>query len=132
MRDGYHDQAAEGLLSFDKLREKPAALDQRRATVESELEALKGHREERHRLYGILEIKVFVKDGEAWVEMPIRPPTALEGDGGYREEVTSMSARTGGLSSSGWPSSTCSGSSSGSSGPPGFGKKRTGPKAGPR
>ncbi len=110
------------------LREKLAALDQRRAAAESELEALKGHREElerlerdrdavvshyaalapevleslgpeeRHRLYGILGIKVFVKDGEAWVEMPIRPPTALEGDGGYREEVTSTSARTGVLS----------------------------------
>ncbi len=124
MRDGYHDQAAEGLLGFDRLREKLAALGQRRATAESELEALRGHREElerlerdrdavvshyaalapevleslgpeeRHRLYGILGIKVFVKDGEAWVEMPIRPPTALEGDSGYRKEVTSASART--------------------------------------
>ena len=128
MRDGYHDQAAEGLLGFDKLREKLAALDQRRAAAESELEALKGHREElerlerdrdavvshyaalapevleslgpeeRHRLYGILGIKVFVKSGETWVEMPIRPPTALKEDGGYRTEVTSTSARTGGPS----------------------------------
>ena len=124
MRDGYHDQAAEGLLGLDKLREKLAALDQRRATAESELEALKGHGEElerlerdrdavvshyaalapdaleslgpeeRRRLYGILGLKVFVEDGEAWVEMPIRPPTALEGDSGYRKEVTSASART--------------------------------------
>jgi chromosome segregation ATPase len=46
MRDGYHDQAAEGLLGFDKLRDKLAALDQRRVTVEGELEALRGHREE--------------------------------------------------------------------------------------
>jgi site-specific DNA recombinase len=125
MRDGYHDQAAEGLLGFDKLRDKLAALDQRRVTVEGELEALRGHREElerlerdrgavvshyaalapevlaslgpeeRHRLYGILGLKVFVEDGEAWAEMPIRPPTMLEGDGGYRNEVTSTSARTG-------------------------------------
>ncbi len=125
MRDGYHDQAAEGLLGFDKLREKLAALDQRLATAEGELEALKGHREElerlerdrdavvshyaalapnvleslgpeeRHRLYCILGIKVFVKDGEAWVEMPIRPPTTLEGDGVYRNEVIPTSARTG-------------------------------------
>ena len=51
--------------------------------------------EERHRLYGILWIKVFVKDGEAWVEMPIRPPTTLEGSGVYRNEVTLTSARTG-------------------------------------
>ena len=34
MRDGYHHQAAEGLLVFDKLREKLAGLDQRRATAE--------------------------------------------------------------------------------------------------
>ena len=90
MRDGYHHQAAEGLLGFDKLREKLAGLDQRRATAESELEALRGHGEElerlqrdrdavvshyaalasdvleslgpeeRRRLYGILGLKVFV------------------------------------------------------------------------
>ena len=119
MRDGYHDQAAEGLLGFDKLREKLAALDERRANAESELEALRGHREElerlerdrdavvshyaalapdvleslgpeeRRRLYGILGLKVFVEDGEAWAEMPIRPPAALDGDSGYRNEVTS-------------------------------------------
>ena len=127
-KDGYHDQAAEGLLGFDKLRDKLAALDQRRITVEGELEALRGHSEElerlerdrdaivshyaglapevleslgpeeRHRLYGILGIKVFAKGDEAWVEMPIRPPTTLEGDSGYRTEVTSTSARTGGPS----------------------------------
>jgi site-specific DNA recombinase len=128
MRDGYHDQAAEGLLGFDKLREKLATLDQRRATAESELEALRGHGEElerlerdrdavvrhyaalapevleslgpeeRHRLYGILGLKVFVEDGEAWAEMPVRPPTPLQENGGYRNEVTSTSARTGGPS----------------------------------
>ena len=54
--------------------------------------------EERRRLYGILGLKVFVEDGEAWAEMPIRPPTALDGDSGYRTEVTSTSARTGGPS----------------------------------
>jgi site-specific DNA recombinase len=125
MKDGYHDQAAEGLLGFDKLREKLAALDQRRATAEGELEALRGHREElerlerdrdsvvshyaalapdvlaslgpeeRRRLYGILGLKVFVEDGEAWAEMPIRPPTPLTEDGVYRNEVTSTSAHTG-------------------------------------
>jgi site-specific DNA recombinase len=146
MRDGYHDQAAEGLLDFDKLREKLAALDERRATAERELEALKGRREElerlererdavvghyaalapevlesldseeRHRLYGILGLSVFVEDGEAWAEMPIRPPTALEEDGGYQTEVTSTSARTSARSSSGSPWPTCSGSSGGSSG----------------
>ncbi len=50
MRDGYHDQAAEGLLSLDKLRERLAGLDQRRAIAESELVALKGHGEELERL----------------------------------------------------------------------------------
>jgi site-specific DNA recombinase len=136
MRDGYHDQAAEGLLGFDKLREKLAALDERRVTAERELEALKGRREElerlkrdrdavvshyaalapevleslgpeeRHRLYGILGLRVFVEDGDAWAEMPIRPPTPLREDGVYRKEVTSTSARTGGPSSSAWPSRT--------------------------
>ncbi len=50
--------------------------------------------EERRRLYGILGLKVFVEDGEAWAEMPIRP-AALEGDSGYRTEGTPTSARTG-------------------------------------
>ena len=125
MGDGYHDQAAEGLLGLDKLREKLADLDRRRATVENELEALKGRREElerlerdrdavvshyaglapevleslgpkeRHQFYGILGIRVFAKDGEAWVEMPIRPPAPLEGESVYRNGVTSKSARTG-------------------------------------
>ena len=124
MRDGYHDQAAEGLLGFDKLREKLAALDERRVTAERELEALEGRREElerlerdrdavvghyaalapevleslgpeeRHRLYGILGLRVFVEDGEAWAEMPIRPLTPLREDGVYQDEVTSTSART--------------------------------------
>ena len=128
MRDGYHDQAAEGLLDLDKLREKLVGLDQRRATAESELEVLKGHGEElerlerdrdavvshyaalapevltslgpeeRRHLYGILGLKVFVEDGEAWAEMPIRPPAALEKDSVYRTGRTSASARTGGPS----------------------------------
>jgi hypothetical protein len=125
MRDGYHDQAAEGLLGFGKLREKLAALDERHATAERELEALRGHRdelerferdrdavvshyaalapdvleslgpEERRRLYSILGLKVFVEDGEAWAEMPIRPLTQLPEDDVYRNEVTSTYARTG-------------------------------------
>ena len=125
MRDGYHDQAAEGLLGLDKLREKLADLDRRRATVENELEVLKGRGEElerlerdrdavvshyaalapevleslgleeRHRFYGILGLKVFVKDGDVWAEMPIRPPTPLLREGVYRNEGTSKSARTG-------------------------------------
>ena len=128
MRDGYHDQAAEGLLGFDKLREKLADLDRRRATVENELEVLKGRGEElerlerdrdavvshyatlapevleslgpekRHRFYGILGIRVFAKEGEAWVEMPIRPPAPLEGESVYRNRVTSKSARMDALS----------------------------------
>ncbi len=124
LRDGYHDQAAEGLMGLDKLREKLAALDERQRVVERELEALKGHREElerlesdreaiveyyaalapealdnltpeeRRRLYGILGLKVLVTaDGEAWAEMPIRPPTRLEeGPWVYRNGVTSRSA----------------------------------------
>jgi len=47
---GYHDQAAEGLMSLDKLREKLAALEDRQKTVERELEALKGRREELEQL----------------------------------------------------------------------------------
>ena len=39
--------------------------------------------EERHRPYGILGLKVFVEDGEAWAAMPIRPLTVLEGRSGY-------------------------------------------------
>ena len=128
MRDGYHDQAAEGLLGLDKLREKLADLDQRRETVEKELKALEGRREElerlerdrdtvvshyaalapevleslgpkeRHRFYGILGIRVFAKDEEAWVEMPIRPPASLEGESVYRNGGTSKSARMDALS----------------------------------
>jgi flagellar motility protein MotE (MotC chaperone) len=122
LRDGYHDQAAEGLLGLDKLREKLAALDERRGVAEQELKALEDRQEElerlesdreavvehyaalapevlealgpeeRGRLYGILGLKVSVKaDGEAWAEMPIRPPTRLEGqEGVYGMGVTSL------------------------------------------
>jgi hypothetical protein len=39
--------------------------------------------EERRRLYGSLGLQVFVEDGEAWAEMPIRPLTPLREDGVY-------------------------------------------------
>src|SRR5919199_2844501 len=127
MRDGYHGQAAEGLMSLENLREKLATLEERQQAVERELEALKGRSqeleqlerdrdavlgyyaqlaphamedlepEERHHLYKMLGLKVWVnKDGEAWAEMPIRPnATRLEDDPGvYRREITSRSART--------------------------------------
>jgi hypothetical protein len=50
MRDGYHDQAAEGLMSLDKLKEKLTVLEERRMAAERELEALSGRREELERL----------------------------------------------------------------------------------
>ena len=52
--------------------------------------------EERHRLYGMLRLKVlWFEDSEAWAEMPIRPLASLEEDPGvYRTGVTSKSART--------------------------------------
>ena len=50
LRDGYHDQAAEGLLGLDKLREKLAALDERRGVAEQELKALEDRQEELERL----------------------------------------------------------------------------------
>lgn len=89
-RDGYHDQAAEGLMGLDKLREKLAVLDERRSRAERELVAHSARREElerlerdrdavvahyaalapdaldslepeeRHRFYGILGLKVHV------------------------------------------------------------------------
>jgi hypothetical protein len=46
MRDGYHDQAAEGLLDFDKLWEKLDTLNERRVIAEREPEALKGRKDE--------------------------------------------------------------------------------------
>lgn len=130
LRDGYHDQAAEGLLGLDKLREKLAALDERRAVAEQELKVLEDRQEElerlesdreavvehyaalvpevlealgpeeRGRLYGILGLKVSVTaDGEAWAEMPIRPPTRLEEQRSvYRKGFTPTCAPAGGPS----------------------------------
>lgn len=131
MRDGYHDQAAEGLMGLDKLRKKLADLEERRIVVNRELRAIEGREEElaqlerdrdavlgyyavlapealdslgseeRHRLYGMLKLKVLVgQNGEAWAEMPVRPPTDLkdERDRVYHAEVTSSrSAPTAGL-----------------------------------
>ncbi len=126
MRDGYHDQAAEGLIGLDKLREKLAALEERRDAAERELRALEGRGEEllrlerdrdtvvehyaalapealdslepdeRHRLYGILRLRVMVgEDGKAWAEMPIGRPASLDEDPAvYRCGVTSRSALT--------------------------------------
>jgi site-specific DNA recombinase len=46
MRDGYHDQAAEGLMSLDKLREKIAGIEERRTVIERELAAIEGRKVE--------------------------------------------------------------------------------------
>jgi site-specific DNA recombinase len=45
MRSGYQDLAARGLLTYEELGEKLAALEVTRATAQRELEALKGRRE---------------------------------------------------------------------------------------
>jgi hypothetical protein len=45
MRSGYQDLAAKGLLTYEELGEKLAALEETRATARRELEALKGRRE---------------------------------------------------------------------------------------
>jgi site-specific DNA recombinase len=44
-RAAFQDMAAEGLISFDELRSKLAALEETRETAERELAALKGHSE---------------------------------------------------------------------------------------
>ena len=113
-------------MSLNKLKEKLTALEERRAVAERELLAIEGRKEElkqlewdrdtvlayytalapealdslepeeRHRLYGMLRLKVlWFEDGEAWAEMPIRPLTTLEENPGvYRIGVTSRFART--------------------------------------
>lgn len=43
-RSRYQDMAAEGLISFDELREKILALENARETAERDLEALKNER----------------------------------------------------------------------------------------
>jgi hypothetical protein len=45
MRSGYQDLAARGLLTYEELEEKLAALEETRATAQRELEALRGRRE---------------------------------------------------------------------------------------
>jgi DNA repair exonuclease SbcCD ATPase subunit len=45
MRSGYQDLAAKGLLTYEELGEKLAALEEARATVWRELEALRGRTE---------------------------------------------------------------------------------------
>jgi hypothetical protein len=44
-RSGFQDMAAEGLITFDELRAKLAALEETRTTAQRELEALAGRRE---------------------------------------------------------------------------------------
>jgi hypothetical protein len=44
-RSGFQDMAAEGLITFDELRSKLAALEETRATAEGELATLKGRKE---------------------------------------------------------------------------------------
>ncbi len=90
-RSRYQDMTAEGLISFDELREKILALENVRKTAERELEALKNERkrileleqdrdallnmlmqiasealealspDEKHQLYRILQLKVIVR-----------------------------------------------------------------------
>jgi hypothetical protein len=92
MRGGYQDLAAKGLLTFEELGEKLAALEETRGLARRELEALKGKRErledlkrdrdavleayanvtaealeelsaeERNKLYKILKLRVVVRD----------------------------------------------------------------------
>jgi site-specific DNA recombinase len=89
-RSGFQDMAADGLITFDELRAKLAALEETRETAERELAALKGRKErmealerdkdvvlehyaalapealdhltpeERHHLYKMLRLKAFV------------------------------------------------------------------------
>ncbi|HVF02112.1 MAG TPA: recombinase family protein [Rubrobacteraceae bacterium] len=49
-RSGFQEMAAEGVIAFDELRAKLAALDATRATAERELEAIKGRREHLEKL----------------------------------------------------------------------------------
>jgi hypothetical protein len=92
-RSGFQDMAAEGLISFDELRSKLAALEETRKTARRELKALSRRREkieelerdknallesyvgmvpegldaltseERHRLYKILRLRVVLGPG---------------------------------------------------------------------
>ena len=48
-RSSFQDMAAEGLLAFDELREKLAALEETREVAERELEELGRHRERKER-----------------------------------------------------------------------------------
>jgi hypothetical protein len=52
MRSGYQDLAAKGLLTYEELGGKLAALEETRATARRELEALRGRRVELERLKG--------------------------------------------------------------------------------
>ena len=52
MRSGYQDLAARGLLTYEELGSKLAALEETRETAHRELEALRGRREELERLKG--------------------------------------------------------------------------------
>lgn len=91
-RSRYQDMAAEGLISFDELREKITGLEDVRKTAERELEALKNERKriaeleqdrdalldslmqigsealdtltpnEKHQVYRILQLKVIVRE----------------------------------------------------------------------
>jgi hypothetical protein len=92
MRSGYQDLAARGLLTYEELGEKLAALEETRSVARQELESLKGRRaslddlkrdrdamleayanvtvealeeltpEERNKLYKILKLRVVVRD----------------------------------------------------------------------
>jgi hypothetical protein len=69
-RSGFQEMAAEGLIAFDELRTKLAALDATRATAERELESIKCRREHLEKLE---------RDKEALLETyPALTPEAVE------------------------------------------------------
>jgi hypothetical protein len=126
-RRGFLRLAAKGRITDEELDEELAALEEARRTAERELDALRQHKErveqmerdrdavldyyatlapealdsltseERHHLYKMLRLKVWVaKSGDLEIEMAGVPVDVLEGldAGSSITEVTSMSAPT--------------------------------------
>lgn len=125
-RRGFLRLAAKGRITDEELDEELAALEETRRTAERELEALRRHTErveqmerdrdavldyyatlapealdsltseERHHLYKMLRLKVWVfKSGELEIEMAGVPVDWLGEDGSSTVEVIPRSARTG-------------------------------------
>src|SRR5215212_6940556 len=125
-RRGFLRLAAKGRITDEELDEELAALEEMRLTAERELEALRGYKErleqmerdrdavlehyaalapealdslsseERHHLYKMLRLKVWVaKSGNLAIEMAGVPLDGLDG-GSSTSEGTSMSALTAG------------------------------------